>query len=76
MRKVLYVSPSGSQWKIHWQHETNGSLFDRKEDAIKKAKQMVAALPEAEVSSIRVQRADGKFQTEWTYGNDPYPPKG
>ena len=76
MRKVLYVSPSGSQWKVHWEHESAGSLFALKEDAIKHARKLVAELPEGQVSSIRVQRADGTFQSEWTYGKDPYPPKG
>jgi hypothetical protein len=41
MRKVLYVSPSGSQWKVHWQHESNGPVFALKDDAIEKARSMV-----------------------------------
>ena len=76
MRRVLYVSPHGTQWNVHWEGEKKGDLFDRKEDAVKHARRTVAALPEGEVSSIRVQKADGTFQTEWTYGNDPYPPRG
>ena len=27
-------------------------------------------------SQVLVQGTDHKFRTEWTYGNDPYPPKG
>jgi hypothetical protein len=27
-------------------------------------------------SQVLVQGRDGKWQTEWTYGKDPYPPKG
>lgn len=27
-------------------------------------------------SQVLVQGVDHKFRTEWTYGNDPYPPKG
>ncbi|MBF9196666.1 DUF2188 domain-containing protein [Microvirga terrestris] len=27
-------------------------------------------------AQVLVHGADGKFRTEWTYGNDPYPPKG
>lgn len=76
MRKVLYVSPSGSQWKVHWEHQNNGDFFSLKDDAIKHARKLVAGLPEGQVSSIRVQRADGTFQTEWSYGSDPFPPKG
>ena len=76
MRKVIYVSPSGSNWKVHWQHESNGYLFSLKTNAISKARQMVGQLSAGEVSQIRVQRADGTFQTEWTYGQDPFPPRG
>ena len=76
MRKVLYVSPHGTQWKVHWQGESNGKIFDKKEDAIKYARSLVASLPEGTCSQIIVQRADGTFQTEWTYGQDPYPPRG
>jgi hypothetical protein len=27
-------------------------------------------------AQVLVQGTDSKFRTEWTYGNDPYPPKG
>jgi hypothetical protein len=76
MRKVLYVSPHGTQWKVHWQGETEGKIFDRKEEAIRHARNLIGSLPEGATSEIRVQRADGTFQTEWTYGKDPFPPRG
>ena len=76
MRRVMYVSPSTGNWKIHWEGEQEGIIFRNKEEAIIEARRMTGALPEGQVSSIRVQRADGVFQTEWTYGKDPYPPKG
>jgi hypothetical protein len=76
MRKLLYVSPSGTEWKVHWEGEQQGDLFDRKEDAIRNAGKMVGKLPEGQVSSIRIQKTDGTFQTEWSYGRDPYPPRG
>lgn len=76
MRKFLYISPKGSNWLVHWEGETTGQTFTRKEDAIKEARKMVKELPEGEVSSIRVQKADGTWQMEWTYGKDPFPPAG
>jgi hypothetical protein len=76
MAKNLYVSPSSGDWKVHWEGETAGNTFTRKEDAIAAARKMVADRKEGEVLSIRVRKADGTFQTEWTYGRDPYPPKG
>ena len=27
-------------------------------------------------SQVLVQGQDNKFRTEWTYGHDPYPPRG
>lgn len=27
-------------------------------------------------AQVLIQGSDGKWQTEWTYGNDPYPPPG
>jgi len=27
-------------------------------------------------AQVLVQGTDSKFRTEWTYGHDPYPPKG
>ncbi len=76
MRKVLYISPFGGQWKVHWEKEQEGFIFSTKEVAIREARKIVGRLKEGEVASIRVQEADGTFQTEWTYGNDPYPPAG
>jgi hypothetical protein len=76
MRKVLYVSPHRSQWRVHWQYEQNGEIFNLKTDAISRARKIVGQLTEGQVSQIRVQKADGAFQTEWTYGQDPYPPRG
>jgi hypothetical protein len=27
-------------------------------------------------AQVLIQGMDNKFRTEWTYGHDPYPPKG
>lgn len=76
MGRTLYVSPFKGNWKVHWEKDTSGTLFTRKEDAVKAARKLVADLPAGQVSQIIVQREDGTFQTEWTYGQDPYPPRG
>ena len=72
----LYVSPQQGNWKVHHEKESNGSVFSTKEAAITHARSLVKGRKEGEVLSIRVQKADGTFQSEWTYGKDPYPPKG
>ena len=75
-RVRLFVSPSGSQWKVQFEGGSLVSNHPTQEAAIKAARAKVASLPEGECSQIMVQGTDGKFRTEWTYGNDPYPPKG
>ena len=76
MATNLYVSPHLGSWKVHYEKENNGAVFSTKEAAVKHARSLVKDRKEGEVLSIRVQRADGTFQSEWTYGRDPYPPKG
>jgi len=78
-RKVLYVSPAKInmwRWKVHWEKEQSGSFFSTKEEAIRSARQLVRSYPEGYCSQIKVQRADGTFEIEWTYGKDPFPPRG
>ena len=74
-RKVIYVVSFGSQWKVKCDH-CNEEIKNTKLEAIKAAKQHVAALTGGTLAQIVVQGADGKFMTEWTYGKDPYPPAG
>ena len=76
MRKTLYVSPNQGQWIVHWEHDASGHVFSKKEDAIRNARNTAGSFPAGYCSQIKVQRADGTFQTEWTYGQDPYPPRG
>ncbi len=45
-------------------------------EAILLAKSHVASLPQGTLSQILLQGDGGKFRTEWTYGNDPFPPRG
>lgn len=74
--RTLWVSPSGTNWRVHWEKESNGSTYTTKAMAIQEAKRIVRSLPAGSATSIRVQLANGQIQTEWTYGKDSYPPKG
>lgn len=40
------------------------------------AKRHVAELPAGTLAQILVQRDNGQWRTEWTYGQDPFPPRG
>jgi hypothetical protein len=76
MRKQLYVSPCGSYWKVHYEHRIDGLIYRKKTTAVRAARGLVGIFPKGTLVSIRVRKGNGKFQTEWTYGNDSYPPKG
>jgi hypothetical protein len=75
-RLRLFVSPQGEKWIMHSEHQPPEREYDTKEEAIRAAKDLVASLPEEAFSQIIVKKKDGTFQTEWTYGKDPFPPPG
>lgn len=78
MPRIIYrVAPNGEQWTVkrdgtlQSSHKTKqpavdaGSAGARREwESFKRPSQCV------------VHRANGTIETEWTYGNDPYPPPG
>ena len=75
MRHKIYVLSHGTQWKVQCEH-CKSEITNTQTEAIRKARAHVADLPAGTISQILVQGQDGKFRTEWTYGQDPYPPKG
>jgi len=76
-RKVYHIVPNPGQekdWKIKEENVDEPlGLFDNKEEAIEKAKEIAKA---NEPSQIIVHREDGQIQTEYTYGDDPREHKG
>jgi len=75
MRQHIYVLPHGTQWKVQCEH-CKSIQTNTQAEAIRIAKRHVAELPAGTLSQIRVQGAGGQFITEWTYGSDPFPPRG
>ena len=75
MRQVIYVLSHSGRWKVQCEHCRNW-IADDKQEAVAFARQHVASLPPGTLSQIKVQRADGTWQIEWTYGKDPFPPRG
>lgn len=71
-RSVYRVVPSGSNWSV-----TQGNLtlatYYTKDQAIQ-AGRLFAQMNQP--SQLVVHRSDGTFEFEWTYGNDPFPPRG
>ena len=75
MRKVVYVVPAGDQWAVQCDH-CKEELKDTQLEAITRAKDHVAELPAGSLSQILVESGLGRWRTEWTYGQDPFPPRG
>jgi len=74
-RKRVWVSPDGAGgWDVKTQGKTKAAAnFEDKSDAIDKAKSIAQNAP---LGQVIIQKGNGKIQTEYTYGKDPYPPKG
>ena len=74
-RNVYHVtSNSDKGWKVKKEGATRASgHFDNKVDAVDRGKEPAKSGTEGQ---IIIHKKDGKFQTEHTYKNDPYPPEG
>lgn len=75
MRKVIYVLSHGTKWKVKCDH-CDSEIKDTQAEAIKVARRHVAGLSAGTLSQILIQRDNGQFRAEWTYGQDPFPPRG
>lgn len=75
MRQVIYVLSQGNLWQVRCNH-CSSQTFNTQAEAIRAARSHVAGLPAGTLSQILVQADNGRFRTEWTYGQDPFPPKG
>lgn len=71
-RKVFHVVPNGTAWQV----KHNGKVLTRhslKSDAIAKGRGYALA---NQPSQLVIHLANGQIETEYTYGDDSYPPKG
>ena len=72
-RKNQYVVRAGSGWGVRG--EGNGKLtarFDTQHAAIERGREIA----KGNRAELRIQGQDAKFREAWSYGNDPFPPKG
>lgn len=76
-RKTLWVVTQGGGWAVRWEGASSvESSHSTQSDAISSAKRLVGRLAQGMCSQIVVQGADSRVRTEWTYGKDPFPPRG
>jgi hypothetical protein len=74
-RARYYVLSNGGAWKI--QHEGKDYHYATQAEAMKAAVDTAhKAGREGHDAQVLVQGQSGQWRTEWTYGNDPYPPRG
>lgn len=73
-RTVYWISPHPKGWQVKRERASAATnVFPTKAAAIERARELAH---NNQPSQIKVQRSDGTIETEWTYGQDPYPPSG
>jgi hypothetical protein len=79
-RTIYDVRPHGggpgpkTEWSLKKRGNKRASgQYENKKDAIARGRQLAEARTPAQ---LIVHTADGKVEKEFTYGNDPFPPKG
>ena len=75
-RAVYYVVHDHGEWKISYNQQHYGP-YASQAAAIREAVDTAQkAGREGHDAQVLVQGQNSQFRTEWTYGHDPYPPKG
>lgn len=73
-REIYDVMPRGDRWAVKGRGAKRAvGVFADKEDAIRRAKDIAKRWLE---SQVVIRKQDGTIQTEYTYGHDPFPPRG
>jgi hypothetical protein len=75
-RDKYYVVLHDGEWKIKYGGKHYGP-YRTQNDAINAARDAALKVyDKGGTSQVLIQGKDNKFRTEWTYGDDPYPPSG
>lgn len=74
-RKVYHVTANeDGSWKVQAENASRASSnCPTKAEAVDRGRELAKAPP---LGQLIIHKTDGSFQTEHTYGKDPYPPKG
>jgi uncharacterized protein YdaT len=74
-RKVYHVVPKQKRgWNVKKENASRASSsHETKNKAIAQAKKLAK---NQELDQVIIHKKDGTIQTEYTYGEDPYPPTG
>lgn len=74
-RTVFHVTTKDGKWIVTRERHPEGEFdsFETKNEAIARAR---SEAQKQKPSQVKVHRADGTIETEFTYADDPYPPRG
>lgn len=73
MSKNQFVVRNGDKWGVRGEgNERLTRSFDTQREAIDHGRDIARN----QGSELRIQGRNGQFREAWSYGNDPYPPKG
>lgn len=75
-RAQYFVVLDGGQWKIKHEGQHYGPYVSQKAAISVAVDTAHKAGQEGHDAQVLVQGEDHRFRTEWTYGHDPYPPRG
>lgn len=71
--KNQYVVPADDGWAVRGEGNSKATeIFRTQREAIERGREIA----QNQNSELRIQGEDGKFREAWSYGNDPFPPKG
>lgn len=72
-KKNYHVVPRGNGWAVQGaRNERATRLVDTQAQAIRIARKYARN----QGSELRIHRSNGQIRESWSYGNDPYPPRG
>jgi len=67
-RVIYYVTPHDGKWQVKKEKGKKAtSVHETKEEAVVEAKKLTR---KSTVGQVKVQKRNGKFQVEYTYGED------
>lgn len=72
-KKNQYVVRNGEGWSVRGEGNSRATAnYGTQAEAIERGR----SIARNNSSELRIQGRNGKFREGWSYGNDPYPPKG
>lgn len=74
-RNVYHVTKNNDGgWDLRKEGgQRSSGNFDTKNQAVDRGRELAKS---SGLGQLKIHKQNGQFQTEYTYGKDPYPPKG